>query len=50
MYLLPVFAAGICHFLYFGVAGDSGVLRFLAPGLPVLGDRRLADFVWAIHG
>lgn len=42
---------------HFGVAGggDGGgrggsVLRLLAPGLPVLGDRRLAGLACVIHG
>jgi len=34
---------------HFGIAG-GGVFRFLAPGLPVLGNRRLAGLACVIHG
>lgn len=57
MHLLSEFRTGIRHFFRFGVAGggDGGgrggsVLRFLAPRLPVLRDRRLAGLTCVIHG
>jgi hypothetical protein len=34
---------------HFGIAG-GGVFRFLAPGFPVLGNRRLAGLACVIHG
>lgn len=39
------------HFKIAGGGGGGGsVLRLLAPGLPVLGDRRLAGLACVIHG
>jgi len=41
------------HFRIASSGGDGvgrGVLRFLAPGLPVFGNRRLADLACVIHG
>jgi len=33
-----------------GIGRGGSVLRFLAPGLPVFDNRRLADLACVIHG
>jgi len=38
------------HFRVAGGGGGGRVPRLLAPGLPVLGDRRLAGLACVIHG